>query len=349
MSVRKGLSGDVCHTESYDRPVLLLISALRIYARQLKTSYMASNSEESPESAYERLGATFRTGKTQALSYRLSQLHALEAFVRTNEGEAEQALSSDMGRPRHETFLGTLVPVYIEMDHFQKSLWRLMRPRVLSRQMNGTLREIATPKGVVVIYAPSNFPIMLAIRPLAAAIAAGNCVLLKASEHAPACERFLMRLRDVLDKDSFAVVTGDAKIAQRISSLAWDHVMFTGSAAVGKLVMKAAAEHLTPITLELGGKSPAVVTASADIPTTARSIAQSRFINAGQVCLSTVRSHYFKNILTSCRSSATTTTLIRIRHESSSKSSYPLFFLINMYYPYFSFIFIIESSGLLLD
>lgn len=250
---------------------------------------MEGRQADTAATAHNRLCSTFLSGKTRTLTYRQSQLRALQIFVTAHEAEIRAALHTDMRRPEHEVYLYTLLPVHVELRYLLRSLARLMRPTVLSRRLAAPLKSVPTPKGAVLIYAPSNFPIMLALRPLAAAIAAGNCVLLKPSEHAPACEALLLRLQHVLDPDSFAVLTGPVLVAKQLAALPWAHILFTGSPVVGRHVMAAAARHLTPVTLELGGKNPAVVAADADLYTAAASIARSRFANAGQLCLATVR------------------------------------------------------------
>lgn len=246
---------------------------------------------ESPSSAYKRLTETFQSGKTKPLQYRLTQLNALREHVKAHEADIYAALYEDLRQPMYQAFLSTVTPILSEIEYMTKNLSRLMKPIILSRGLQGVLKSIPEPKGAIAILAPSNFPLMLAIRPLVASIAAGNCVLLKPSEFPAASEKFLVGLRDALDSDAFAVVTGEADISKEVVSQPWAHIMFTGSSAVGKHVMAAAASNLTPVTLELGGKCPAVITADADLSFAATSVVFSRFFNAGQVCLSTVRNH----------------------------------------------------------
>lgn len=243
---------------------------------------------ESPSSAYKRLTETFQSGKTKPLQYRLSQLDALRKYVIAHEADVYAALYADMRQPMYEVFLSTLTPVHTELDHMIRNLSRLVKPTTLSWGLQGVLKSIPEPKGAVAILAPSNFPLMLALRPLAAAIAAGNCVVLKPSEFSVGSEKFLMGLREVLDSEAFAVVIGGADVAKELVSQPWAHIMFTGSSAVGKHIMAAAAKNLTPVTLELGGKCPAVIAADADISFAATSVVFSRFFNTGQLCLSTV-------------------------------------------------------------
>lgn len=256
---------------------------------------------ESATSAHERLSNTFQSGKTQTLAYRRSQLRALLSFISGREDEIYNAMRIDLGSPAHEVDVYTLLPIYVEINHLQKSLSRLTRPKTLSRSLGAPLRSVPSAKGVVVIFAPSNLPLTLAVRPLAAAIAGGNCVVLKPSEHTPTCEAFLLKLREILDPDTFAIVTGPSVVAKQLAVLPWGHILFTGSSAVGRQVMAAAARHLTPVTLELGGKNPAIIARDADIPSAAASIVRSRFVNAGQGCLSTVSYRHYHFVLSKCQ------------------------------------------------
>lgn len=152
----------------------------------------------------------------------------------------------------------------------------------------GPLEVRREPKGIVLVMAPSNFPIMLALNWVVAAVAAGNCVVLKPSEFTPASEMFLKGITDVLDNRIFDVIVGDVSVAKELLAFPWKHIIFTGSSATAKHVMRAAAEHLTPVTLELGGKNPVVVAKDAVLATAANSIVQTRFLNAGQICLAPV-------------------------------------------------------------
>lgn len=248
-----------------------------------------SESLETPTDAHRRLVETFGKGVTLPLGFRRAQLQALRAFLRSGEAHLFSALQSDLHKPLLESLTYDLGPVYLDIAAMLNSLTALTRPKPCSRDFGAPAYVEAHPKGIMLILAPFNFPTMLLLRPLVAAIAAGNVICVKPSELAPACEEFLLRLRDVLDPRAFAIVTGGPDVAKELLALKWDHIMFTGSARVGRIVMKAAAEHLTPVTLELGGRSPAIVTSTAHLDTAAASIARSRFINCGQLCLAAVR------------------------------------------------------------
>lgn len=245
---------------------------------------------ESATAAHTRLHAAFLSGETQGVAFRLQQLRALQSFLHSREAEILHALHLDLRRPAFETQSVYLPQLHSDISFFVRNLRGLCRAQTLSRNFLCASTVEPCAKGAVAIFAPSNFPIFLALRPLVAALAAGCCVLLKPSEHAPASEALLATLlRRALDPLCFAVVCGHADVAARIADLPWDHIFFTGSATVGRLVMRAAAAHLTPLTLELGGKNPAVVLRDAHLPTAAHAIARSRFLNSGQLCLATVR------------------------------------------------------------
>jgi aldehyde dehydrogenase (NAD+) len=196
---------------------------------------------------------------------------------------------ADYRKPAAEVDLSEVYPVVGEVRHAARHLRRWMKPKRVSTRLAlfGSRSSIVhEPKGVVLIIAPWNFPFNLTLGPLVSAIAAGNCAMLKPSELTPestACMRRI--LGDLFDEDEVAVIEGDATVAEALLRKKFDHVFFTGSPAVGKLVMKAAAEHLTSVTLELGGKSPAIVDATANVAEAARKIAWGKFLNCGQVCV----------------------------------------------------------------
>ncbi len=236
-----------------------------------------------------RLRATFREGVTQPLSWRRAQLEALERFLDREEEAILEALTMDLGKPRYEAVTGELSVVHGELREALRQLERWTRPEPVSVPMvhqPGRARIEREPLGVVLIIGPWNYPLQLVLAPLVSAIAAGNCAVLKPSEHAPATTALLAaKLGEYLDPAAVAVVPGAVAESQALLAQRFDHVFFTGGGRVGRLVLQAAAEHLTPVTLELGGKSPAIVDASADIEVAARRIAWGRFYNAGQTCV----------------------------------------------------------------
>jgi aldehyde dehydrogenase (NAD+) len=231
------------------------------------------------------LRAGFDKGVTRPVEFRLEQLAKLKKFLMDHEAEIFAALDKDMRKSRMDCVLQEMSILYAELNFFQSKLTSLVKPTVLSRDLGSTVCGEAQPLGVILIFGTFNFPFSVCLRPLIAAIAAGNAVLLKPSEVAPASEAVLTKLADVLDNSVFAVVTGGPDVASQLLELRYDHILYTGSGKIGKIVLAAAAKHLTPVTLELGGKSPAIITASADLDSTASAVIYGRFTNAGQICI----------------------------------------------------------------
>jgi coniferyl-aldehyde dehydrogenase len=212
--------------------------------------------------------------------------HALKARL----GDMTAAIAADFGqRSRHESLLGEGLPVFSEIDHMRAHLKRWMRPqrRAAGWRLWPARAEVRNvPLGVVGVMAPWNYPVNLALVPVATAIAAGNHVYLKPSEHTPRTSEFLRSLlAEVFPPDRVAVALGAGDVGAAFAALPFDHLMFTGSTAVGRKVMAAAAQHLTPVTLELGGKSPAVLGEGADLKTAAARLTTGKFYNAGQTCI----------------------------------------------------------------
>lgn len=237
----------------------------------------------------ESLRTTYATGMTRSFSWRKQQLEALDKLIVEHEEELLQALADDLGKSKAEGWLTEVGFLRSDIKHTLKHLRQWMRPHRVSQPMMawpGKSYLQPEPLGVVLIMGAWNYPLQLLLSPLVAALAAGNCAVVKPSELAAATATLLARLLpDYLDTNAVKVVTGGADVAQQLLTERFDHIMYTGGGRVGKIVMKAAAEHLTPVTLELGGKSPAVVLDDADIPTTARRIAWGKWINAGQTCI----------------------------------------------------------------
>jgi coniferyl-aldehyde dehydrogenase len=224
------------------------------------------------------------------LTQRLQSLDKLSDLVKNNGPAVAAAISADFGaRSVVETELLEIVPALNAIRHARRKLSSWMKPR--RRPVDLTFQPASAwiryePLGVVGIISPWNYPLLLALSPLVDAISAGNRVMLKPSDLTPA---FSALLKDLIaqrfDAAEVAVVVGDIDTARLFSSLPFDHLLFTGSTAVGRQVMQAAAANLTPVTLELGGKSPAVVCADYPLAKAARSIAFGKFLNAGQTCI----------------------------------------------------------------
>ncbi|MCM3849234.1 aldehyde dehydrogenase family protein [Pseudonocardia sp. DR1-2] len=236
-----------------------------------------------------RLRATFRGGRTRDRSWRLHQLGGLERMLTEAEDDFVAALAADLGRPRVEAWMADLAPTVAESRHARRHLRRWMRPHRVGLPLSvqpGSARWVHEPLGVVLVIGPWNYPAYLTLAPLVAAFAAGNCAVVKPSEYAPATAEVLARLLPrYTDPDAVAVVTGGPGETQELLAQGLDHAFFTGSPEVGAKVMAAAAPHLTPVTLELGGKSPVIVAADADVEVAARRIAWTKLMNSGQTCV----------------------------------------------------------------
>jgi aldehyde dehydrogenase (NAD+) len=221
---------------------------------------------------------------------RIARLRKLHKALLERRQEFRDAMMADFRKHPTEVDLTEIFPVTSEIRHTTSHLAEWMKPVKADAPlpMLGTSAEIRyQARGVCLIISPWNFPINLTLIPLVSAIAAGNAVVLKTSELSPNTSRALGNLiRDVFDLREVALFEGDATVAQELLRQPFHHIFFTGSPAVGKLVMKAAAEHLASITLELGGKSPVLVHESANLEEVARKVAWGKFINNGQICLS---------------------------------------------------------------
>ncbi|GAB2468975.1 aldehyde dehydrogenase family protein [Jatrophihabitans fulvus] len=248
-----------------------------------------SHSRESIPDTVARLRTTFRSGRTKPVEWRLDQLAALQRMLVEREAEFVEALRMDLGRPAPEAWLADLAPVSAEIRHASKHLRTWMRPTrvpVPLAVQPGRAWYQYEPLGVVLVIAPWNYPLQLGLGPIVAALAAGNCVVLKPSEVASACASVLARvLPKYLDPEAVAVVEGAVDETHELLDQGFDHCLFTGSPEVGKIVMAAAAKHLTPVTLELGGKSPAIVAADANVKVAARRVAFGKLLNSGQTCI----------------------------------------------------------------
>jgi aldehyde dehydrogenase (NAD+) len=235
------------------------------------------------------LRRVFAAGRTRALEWRLEQLRAIERLLDEREPEIAAALAEDLGRSPAEAWLGDVASTKAEATYARKHVRRWMRRRRESlplAQLPGRAWVQYDPLGVVLVIGPWNYPLYLSLAPLVAAVAAGNCAVIKPSELAPATSALLARLLpQYVDAEAVRVIEGDAATTQELLAAGFDHVLFTGGTEVGKKIMAAAAPTLTPVTLELGGKSPVIVTADADIDVAARRIAWVKLLNSGQTCI----------------------------------------------------------------
>ncbi len=223
------------------------------------------------------------------LSIRRASLKQLRRMVTDNQDALVGALRSDLGKPEFEAYATEIGMVLGEIDDALANLdeWA-QGERVKLRMMMrpGKAMVIPEPLGVVLIIAPWNYPVQLTLAPLVAALAAGNVAVIKPSELAPATAAVLGDLiHRYLNREVVQVVQGGIEETTALLAKQWDHIFYTGNGQVGRIVMAAAAAHLTPVTLELGGKSPAIVASDASLAVTARRIAWAKFVNAGQTCV----------------------------------------------------------------
>src|SRR5210317_312461 len=235
------------------------------------------------------LQESFESEKTMSLQWRAAQLEALERMMVEREQELLDALHQDLGKHALEAWSTEVSYVEGDAKYCRKNLKKWSKRRKVATPLVGQPGKSwlqPEPLGVVLIIGAWNYPLQLTLAGAAAAIAAGNCVVLKPSELAPATSEVTARLvPEYLDPDCVKVVEGAVPETTALLELPWDHILYTGGGNVGRIVMAAAAKHLTPVTLELGGKSPCVVMPDADLKTTARRIAWGKFTNAGQTCI----------------------------------------------------------------
>lgn len=239
---------------------------------------------------FERQRAAYARDPAPPLAIRLSRLDRLRALLDTHEAALVQAIDADFGgRSAHETRLAELFVVRSGLRHARAHLRQWMRERRVPTAAHfrpGYNRIAPQPRGVVGVMAPWNYPLQLALGPAVAALAAGNRVLVKPSDLTPRLSALLESLvADAFDVDELAVVTGDVDTAKAFARLPFDHLFFTGSTAVGRDVAQAAAANLTPVTLELGGKSPAVIGPHARFDYAVDSLLLGKTLNAGQTCV----------------------------------------------------------------
>ncbi|QSB05243.1 aldehyde dehydrogenase family protein [Natronoglycomyces albus] len=231
----------------------------------------------------------YATGHTKPIPWRLEQLRALRQLLHDHRSDLADALASDLGKPATEAFMTEVDHVGSSISHMLKNLRSWTRPQRVHTPLHlqpGKAYTLREPLGLVLIIGPFNYPVQLTLGPLAGALAAGNCVVLKPSEQTPIVSRLLAKLiNDYVDNRAVCVVQGGAEVAEDLLDEKFDHIFFTGSARVGRIVAAAAAKHLTTTTLELGGKSPAIVEPPVDMKTTAKRIAWAKFLNAGQTCI----------------------------------------------------------------
>ncbi|KAI3917031.1 hypothetical protein MKX01_003480 [Papaver californicum] len=250
-------------------------------------------SNESLEVRLEKLRETYRNGKTRASSWRKTQLRAMLALLRENEEQIYKALDDDLGKPRVETYRDEVGILVKSLNFALSSLDKWMSPksgRIPLLFFPATGEVVPEPLGFVLIFSSWNFPLSLALEPVIGAMSAGNTLVLKPSELAPSCSSFLANtIPRYLDNDAVKVIEGGADVGAHLLEHKWDKMFFTGNPRVGRIVMSAAAKHLTPVTLELGGKCPVIIDSrlsSSNLKVAVERIAWGKWGTcAGQACL----------------------------------------------------------------
>lgn len=231
----------------------------------------------------------FQGHQTKELDFRLEQLRKLEELLRTHEADFYQAIAADFGKSAFDTYTTEMGFILQEIRFFRKKLPQWIRPKKIRTGLSnlpGKSKLFYEPLGCCLIIGAWNYPYQLTLLPAVAALAAGNTVIIKPSELAPHASALLARLINThFDPAYFHVIEGDADTTTELLKNRFDHVFFTGSPRVGKIIYQAAAVNLTPVTLELGGKSPAIVCDSADLKVAAKRIVWGKFINGGQTCI----------------------------------------------------------------
>jgi acyl-CoA reductase-like NAD-dependent aldehyde dehydrogenase len=242
----------------------------------------------------------FNSGRTRSLDFRVKQLRTLRSAIIDNEAAILEACRSDMNKPPMEAYTSERGMVLNEIDHVARNLQSWAKPRraktpLLNTRLFGIAQHFlassyiySEPYGVVLIMGPWNYPFQLTLNPLIGAIAAGNCSVLKPSEIAPYSSAVIARIiSDNFDPGFISVIEGGPETAQALLTEKFDYIFFTGGTRVGEIIMEAAAKHLTPVTLELGGKNPCIVDTDVHMEYAARRIVWGKFFNAGQTCMTT--------------------------------------------------------------
>ncbi|HDK7176366.1 TPA: aldehyde dehydrogenase [Clostridium botulinum] len=231
----------------------------------------------------------FEKGYTKDINFRIETLKKLKHNIKMNENNIFKALKIDLNKSEFETFITEIGIVYDEINGAIKNIKKWSKPKKVKTPITNFLASsyiYNEPYGVALIIAPWNYPFQLIMAPLVGAISAGNCVLLKPSELAVETEKIIVKIiKETFSDEYIGVVTGGVKESEALLKEKFDYIFYTGGINVGKIVMRAAAEHLTPITLELGGKSPCIVDKDANIDLAARRITWGKFLNAGQTCV----------------------------------------------------------------
>lgn len=231
----------------------------------------------------------FQSGKTRSYEFRKKALCRLEYALNQKEKEIKDALYKDLGKSAFESYMTEIGMLKSEISYTKKHLKKWMKTKKVKTpiaQFPSKSMKMQEPLGKILIIAPWNYPILLSLQPLIGAIAAGNCCVLKPSELAPHCASLLKKMiGEIFPSHYVAVINGDRRISENLLTKKFDHIFYTGGERVGKIVMEKASKTLTPVTLELGGKSPCIVEKTADIKLSAKRIVFGKFLNSGQTCV----------------------------------------------------------------
>ena len=248
-----------------------------------------TSNKQTIENTVARLRSRFESGRTRPLEYRQEQLAGLARMLKERGGEIESAIHQDLGRPSLEIYASEIALIASELALTRRKLHAWTRPQRVPTSLvaqPGKSRIYHDPLGVVLIIGPWNYPLQLVLAPLVGAIAAGNCAIVKPSEVVPTISAVLAaRLPEYVDRECVQVIEGGVDETTELLAQQFDHIFYTGNGTVGRIVMEAAAKHLTPVTLELGGKSPCLVDQQTDLDVAARRIVWAKFYNAGQTCV----------------------------------------------------------------
>ncbi len=240
-------------------------------------------------SLVEKQRSFFKSGITKDVNWRIKQIKKLIDLIGKNEEKICDALKKDLNKPSYESLSLELGPIFADTSYILKHLkdWAITEEVETSLfHLPGSSKIYKEPFGNVLLISPWNYPLLLTISPLVGAMSAGNCVLIKPSEHSPATSKLMEELiNQNFDEGYIRVVQGEAEVTTDILSNRWDYIFFTGGTEIGRIVYQAAAKHLTPVTLELGGKSPCVVDKNVYVNLAAKRIAWGKIVNSGQTCI----------------------------------------------------------------
>ena len=231
----------------------------------------------------------FYTGTTKDVSFRIAQLKKLKQAILQYDSEIAEALKADLNKPEFEVYVAEFLMIFTDIADAIKQLKNWVKPQrkgVEVAFLPGSAYLYPEPLGVALIIGPWNYPFQLSLLPLVGAIAAGNCAIVKPSEIAPHTSHVINKvISKIFPREYIAVVEGGVETTQELLQEKFDHIFFTGGTAVGKIIMKEATKHLTPVTLELGGKNPCIVDTDINLEVSTRRIAWGKFLNAGQTCI----------------------------------------------------------------